>query len=417
MLKNPIFLVSVAFVILTLLPVFPAPSAQAAPPAIEIPPELAQANLLGIHKKQIQARVKYWKDLLTNTSDTATVVKIRVTMLGRKDYGLLYDSVIYQNAYAKECASQMMGLLSGKAIPQTNSDRLKELKRLNVAMILSNMHQEPTLPAMYYMIRSHNQALRYLGWKGLVGTRKILLQSGRENVAKFIAVVKENLPKETNPLILEQTFTVMDFSGPEAAVISESTRKTVQQAFLPILQKAWDNYRTLLKETTAKPADDKKKIDGDVLAVALAKGIDALAGIGKNLKNPKDTTTILQMTLNMADSAAKAYDKALGEEKNKKTIKALAKLLLTCETAMNTTASLTQKYIDTALKVKNPEERGPAVRSAVIVQWGDQLKKVGVKDVTPIKASRKTPAAKPVTPIAPVAPIAPAAPAKTPAKK
>jgi len=383
--------------------------AAAIPPVVNIPPELIRNKLRDEDKKKVTARIQWWRDQITILHSNADVTEARQALL--KDYRRV-PHPIYRSTFAEICTTKLMGLLTGKTIKP--DDPLRTVKRINTAIAFSKMPVPASLPALDYMISCHNQAMRYLGWKGYMSMRKSLLRDqGRQE--KFIAIVKKGLETETSPLILEEIFSIMDLADSED--LSSSLRQAVQKTFLQVLLTSWDSRR---RQVLA--ADNADMIS------ALRTGITALTGMGKGLKAD---AVVLQLILNMADSAASAFGETIAREakiaeqiKNEtdedklkelrstqsqvQAVKTSCQALLTeCEDALNELTGGKATHLKNALT--DPDEkvgdRAAAVKTAVL-SWADSMVKSGVKEPQP-PVAKKAPA-KPVETEKPVPATKPA---------
>ena len=361
-------------------------SAQAAvPPVPNIPENLMTGRLLNIHKKEIRNRVQWWRQKLLFANIDEEVISARNRLLDDYD---LYKNPNCHYAFAEIAREELMDLLNGKDIGK--DDPLRAIKTINVALGLARMHHNPIQPALEFMVADKNQAFRYIGWEGYRYTQNSLLREGTKYLKILAASLEKAIRNEKNPLVLNMVFNAMLLPPPGEGGLKKNMRKAAQKQFLQVLKASWN---TLRKEVLAA------KVPQSDWIVALRGGVMALGGIGNDLKNPPsaesekdaevspDTRQSLQMIVDMAQSAAKTFDRAWKKkDTNKKLVAACSQLLQTCEDALNSITGSRRNHLNEAItapldKVGN---RGAAMLGAIL-NWVDDLKEEGVKDPRPPK--------------------------------
>ncbi len=364
MLKRPSRFALVFVVIL-----LAGPAARAIPPAIVIPHDLMQTKLLRVHRKLIADRIEWWKQVLLSARTDEDLRYACEKLLG--DYQL-YPNRFYQNEFAEETVAQCTDVLTGKAL--SADDPLRTQKIINIALVLTRMHRLPVAPALQYMVASDNEALRFIGFQGYLALREAILQAGASGKTPLLDALRRSATEETNPLILTTVFQIMNPDG--AADLPDSARLAAEKEFLPILQAVWDAQRKQF--LTLHSDDDSDRVE------AVRAAATAVAAIGRDANHTSDgktRTTCLQMILDLAQSAAKAYDLAWSKQgAYPKLLIEYAELLTACEKALNKLAGTNHTFLaEKTDRKRDVPGRGAAVREAVL-NWTDALKDQGVHD-------------------------------------
>ncbi|MBN1943391.1 MAG: hypothetical protein JW849_08880 [Phycisphaerae bacterium] len=344
-------------------------AAKAIPPAINIPEPLLEGKLLGTHRKQIDDRVAWWKKSLLAAKTDEDIQRAGEKLLN--DYQL-YPNPNYQQAFAEETLKQYTDVLNGKAF--SPDDSLVPLKRINAALILTQMEQPNMQPALQILVADKNEALRFLGWQGYDAMRKNLLNGSKEDLAPLIASTKTAVEKENNPILLSAVYRVMNLGKLEGQV-REPLRQAADAAFLQALQTSWPRRckQVRIIKTTRKD-----------LLPALRVAVRTLRSIGKDLQSAgrkdAEVTRCLQMTFDMAAAAAQTYDRAW-QNRNTTLLEPCTDLLEACESAFNALAGVKNAFLKEKLNPRNEvPDRGAAVLEAVLVHWAEALKDKGVQD-------------------------------------
>ena len=180
------------------------------PPAINIPDALMEGKLLTTHRRQIENRIRWWKQKFIHATSDEDVQAARNGLLG--DYGYS-ENPHFRDAFVEATVKEFMDLLKGEGT-QENSPLGLEI-RINVALALAEMPYLPAQPALEFMTASPNQALQYVGWQGYMRLRNALLQKGGKAMATVAATLKKAVADTRNPLILSLLFEFMNLAQAE----------------------------------------------------------------------------------------------------------------------------------------------------------------------------------------------------------
>ncbi len=334
-------------------------------------------GLLGIYKKQIRSRVQWWKYKFLIASDDKEVISARNSLLGDYD---LYDSPNYHYAFAEIARVELMGLLNGKDIKK--DDPLRTIKTINVALGLARMHHNSIQPALEFMVADKNQALRYIGWEGYRNTQNSLLE-GTKYLKIFAASLQKAIRDEKNPLVLKMVFNAMLLPPSDGRGVDRNMRKAAQKQFLQVLKESWGTLRKRVLAAKESQSDWVVALQGGVMSLGgIGNDLKVLTPTGNDAKVGPDTRQSLQMIVDMAQSAAKTFDRTWKKkDTNKKLLAACSQLLKTCEAALNSITGSRSKHLNKALSAPAEEvgDRAAAVMQGVL-NWADDLKEKGVKD-------------------------------------
>ncbi|MBN1556058.1 MAG: hypothetical protein JXA11_15050 [Phycisphaerae bacterium] len=349
-----------------------ATSAPAIPPAIVIPEPLLEEELLDIHRKQIDARIDWWKESLLLAKSETEIQHSGEKLLG--DY-LLYPSPYYQQAFAEETLKQYTDVLNGKAF--SDDDSFVLLKRINAALTLTKMDPPQMQPALQMLIADKNEGLRYIGWQGYDRMRKNLLNGTARQLQPLLEAVKKAVASETNPILLSAVYEVMNLQKIEGNV-NEKLRLQADKAFLEALQGSWASRCRQVEKAKSKNVE---------LLAALRTAVAALGSIGEDLKraDPKDAkslTLCLQMLFDLSAAVAQRYDRVWqNSTTSTDLLESCSTLLSVCEKTLNLLADTKHEFLAKKLNPKiNVPARGAAVLEAVLVHWAEALKAKGVKE-------------------------------------
>lgn len=345
-------------------------------------PEMSEDmdTLLKTHKQAIDARIGWWKDKLI-IADTVDATGESCDKL-MEDYAH-NDSRAYKNFFVASCVRQLLPLLGEKGIPL--DDKLRMVKLIHVASLLSKLRDRAILPALKSMSVNKNPAVRLLAWEGYRNSRSRFVTSrlATDEMLKAIGVA---LKTEKNPIILQAVYRLMNFRGVDTERISENTLKKINDFFLKTLIATW-------------PARRQKVLGGNVLEIGRAAAELAILGyLGTvNGATAETKTKVLQMLLDMGFTAASVYDRTIGTAP--KVNKACLLLLLECEQNLGEVAEMQATPLTKGLGSK--VESGAAVQRAIFT-WSDKLKTLGVTTPKPAADADK-PDAKPATANTPAA--------------
>jgi len=333
----------------------PAPAAATAPaatmpaealPEIQIPAMSLKSGLLEADLTVVDRYIAFWVGKLTNATDENTILEARKRLITgyRK-----YDSWQYQNVYAGRASKALLPLLEVQEVQ----------KQINAALAISQMRQVTVQPALEVLVVNPNPALRLYGWAGYRGIRMLVLGQGKEAVDVMMkSLAKASLTEDSGAVmgaVLGMMYLDPDRPSMVTPVMFEDARERLFQTF----RQAWPRVCT-------------KVLEGDAdMTAAAGDGLSALrkmsAGVAAKGEIPQGA---VQMIVDLASCASKAYAKAVGNGLPSVSAEAL---LRDSEDALNAITELRRAPISEALAAKNEAERAAAVDDAVD-KWIDFLK-------------------------------------------
>ena len=329
-------------------------------------------TLLKDHKEAIQARIGWWKNRLL-IADTVDTVGDSCEKL-MQDYARS-ETRVYKNFFVTSCVTQLLPLLDEKGIPL--DDKLRRVKLIHVASLLSKLRDRAILPALKSMSVNKNPAVRLLAWEGFKNSRSRFVTS-RKTTDEMLQGIEEALKTEKSPIVLQGVYSLMNFRGFDVERVPETTLKKINDFFLTILDATWNTRRLGVQE-------------GNVQKINRATEEVAVLGYLGSVKSVSSKTKVLQMLLDMASSAAGVYDRTT--KKDPEVNKACMLLLLECEQNLN---GIAETQIQPLVKgLTSNADSGAAVQRAIFT-WSDELKKMGVK--TPQEPTPEAPATPAVAP-------------------
>jgi len=364
-------ILSTAMVILALGLAGYAPAASMIPPQINIP----AAGPLGPGDiAQLTKRMQYWADQIVKA---ATPADVTAAGLGARNDYRLYTSRDYQYRFA-EVAGRVLGPILNNGIPK--DDKLRRLKEVNLALVLSRIPQVNIMPALKAMVTHPNPAVRYLGWEGFRTVRTQILAQSPQFAQAMLDTLSAAAAKETAAPTIGAIFEMADISSLSSEAIPTSTLQKAQQQMFKLLADNWLTWcrRVMVGEAEMSRSYQKAPAAIKTLAAAQAAG-------------PASKTKALQMLLDLSYCAAKAYDFSAGQGP---IAKENTLLLRICESAMADLSGKDSNYFVAALANKTTVDHGAAVRGAVF-KWADDLKGLGVVEPKIKPAPSKPAAAKP----------------------
>lgn len=346
--------------------VLSAAVAQAQPKMPDISPELMETRLLQIHRKAVQARLDWWIGQMKTATTDEEIIEARRNL--RRDYSR-YLNDVYREAFTEMATASLLPMLQGQG--GDSSSRLDEIRRLNVAIVLSQMKYLPSTPALKVMVTGENQAMQYLGWQGYGQLQPKVLAKGGEPLKSYLALLGDTITPETNPLILRPIFSALAAEG-----------MTLPKAQAP------QACKTLLAGFDSVTPMLRKSISADMPVVfdLIAPAVAAVANIAANL--PADAsaekTRCLQAVYSIAQTAAAEYDRATQvPPPDRATMGRVGDVLQECESALEAISGQKKQFIAQALQADVAP--GAAVQEAVLVKWLDTLKPMGVKEAKPVE--------------------------------
>ena len=315
-------------------------------PEIQIPAMSLKSGLLEADLTVVDSYIAFWVGKLSGATDENTILEARKRLITgyRK-----YDSWQYQNVYAGRASTALLPLLEAREIQ----------KQINAALAISQMRQVTVQPALEVLVVNPNPALRLYGWAGYRGIRMLVLGQGKEAVDVMLkSLAKASLTEDSGPVmgaVLGMMYLDPDRPSMVTPVMFEDARERLFQTF----RQAWPRVCT-------------KVLEGDAgLTGAAGDGLGALrkmsAGVAAKGEIPQGA---VQMIVDLASCASKAYAKAVGNGLPSVSAEAL---LRDSEDALNAITELRRAPISEALAAKNEAERAAAVDDAVD-KWIDFLK-------------------------------------------
>ncbi len=347
-------------------------SAAAAPPPLDITSSGVSGGLTASQRSSVETRLKYWADQIADANDPAKVLEAQVGI--RADFNLIRESE-YQDVFATLAVKVLSPLLTGQF---SEKDKLRQEKLVNVGIAFSKMPRVTVVPALNMMLAHKHEAVRYLGWQGYLAVRPFVLARSPMDTQKMFDTLEAAAAKETVPPTVGAIFEVCRIATDRGAVIPAETLTMARKRAQTILKTNWKKWCLRI-------------LSGDIEANrAFEKGIVTLQTLAPASADKADKLQSLQHLIDLAKHAAEAYDTA---QTGGKVSKANSILLLRCEVAITEISQKRQNFITVALTKRGVEDRGAAVRMAII-DWVDALKDLGIKDPK-IERPAAKPAVKP----------------------
>ncbi|MDY6913447.1 MAG: hypothetical protein SVT52_03185 [Planctomycetota bacterium] len=264
--------------------VLAAGSSFSAPPVLNIPDTALRDQLLAVHEKQIESRVKYWADMIRTAENEKDILAARDGLVS--DY-LAYDSVAYRYSYARLTAKHCTPLL------KLNNPA----KQINVSLVISRMPQVASQSALDKMVVHANPAVRYLGWAGYGSLRMLILAQGSTYQRKMYTSLAKAADKETSAPVVGMIFKVLNLPPVATGLVAAADLREARKQFFVIIEKNW-------------PTRCRQVLGGDAqMAEACQKAIAALSGFAPVMSEGKrGLKEMLQMIVDMAWCSARAYD-------------------------------------------------------------------------------------------------------------
>ena len=160
-----------------------------APPSIVIPESALKGRLGPEHISQIEQRISYWGELMTEAKGRDAgrdIISARSGLIG--DFRA-YDAPIYGYAFAREAARILTPVLKDGF---ANDDPDFRLKEVNLAIAISQMSQVPIQEALEEMVVHRNAGVRYIGWRGYRNIRSLLLAQGSNFSQKMFETLQRS---------------------------------------------------------------------------------------------------------------------------------------------------------------------------------------------------------------------------------
>lgn len=266
--------------------------------AAEPPPPPVPGESPTVHDKKIEDRIKYWLEQIRAAKDSKAIGDARKGLIG--DYRDA-EAGGYASRYALRTVEPAIKLLTGKL---AEKDPLKQLKQVNVAIVISRMPQKKVIqPTLETMVKHPNPAVRYYGWRGYRAIRKLVLEEPARTKTMLKSLDKAT--GETSLPVLALVLKVLHFPQGRPATVPDKTWEQTQGAAYAIFDRIW-------------PKLCGQVLDGDTeMANVCGKSLPALvrldAAIGKNDK--KRRQRLRQMIADVTWCTGRAFDRALEEAK------------------------------------------------------------------------------------------------------
>ena len=344
------------------------PKSIAEPAPINIVSANLKGGLVRSDIAQIDLHIEYWLARMVAARTAKDVYLAREGLLA--DYNKYVTSIRYQVSFARGAAATIppaMGKLS-------TNDPLIALKEINFAIVVSQMEQLTSIPALDALVRHANPGVRFLAWRGYRGVRDQAIRKGRKDAATLFAALRRHAATEPSPLV--------------AAVIVDILHIEKSAWTTNAFKKAFDlNFNTLV-EMLKNCCNRLAAGDGTWSRPCLAALPILQTAEGFYKPDRNRTTLILQQLVNIAQAAAKAYDNANGK----------GRIVLHCtpllQQAEQVIASLSADVGNDIRKTltdkkKSPIEKAKAIRRSVL-DWIDRLDGVKEPVFTPVKAPAAT---------------------------
>ena len=247
------------------------------------------SGLTAEHRKAIDGYVKYWTTALATTNSAKRIIEVR-TMLMR---GYRGKGAEYQDAYAGSMGVHGKAALTGQ-IPA--GDKLASLKEVNLAISVNRLGRASLLPLAETMVLHKNPAVRYFAWNAYALLRAPLLAEGGKDLQAMYAAIAKAAAKERDPLVLAEAMRTLHLRpGPSQGVSQEAHRDAQSKSFT-ILRANWTDLCRRVLSVDAGMAD------------AAASGVNTIEALALALDEPGVGKAALQMVLNVAWCAGKAFD-------------------------------------------------------------------------------------------------------------
>lgn len=364
-----------------------AAPAFAPPEPLNIPEELIGAQLSDSQRAQIDEHVDWWREKTLAAITNEDIIEARKGLLKEFAYS---NNRLFREYFIQATIRELLPLALGNDLPA--DDSLREVKRINVAILLASMPDRTIQPALERLVTDENPAIRYLGWKGYSQTRPSILRGGNQPIDTFVDSMVTALKSESSPLVLVMVYDNTRFGSQIIAGINPDRITAMQKRFLQAIDESWTARRKVIASAENIQA-----------FMSFSNGARVLGELGKALAADRDLSkTALQNLLDMAGTASKVFDTAWNAEKNlssvedleerekqsreyEKVIDASRELLLACENGIRVITNSDSTPLASALADTRNPDQGAGVRQAVFT-WKDELDdRFGVVDPRPVE--------------------------------
>lgn len=263
-------------------------------PGLDIPEEARKSGLLPEQKKQIDRYVEFWVKMLQSATDAERVITARSGLVkGYAVYGS--EASEYQYAYAETMAKYGKVLLA--TAPPAN-DALWLLKEVNFSIAVGRVSQTSILPLLDVMVSHRNPGVRYFGWYAYGQARAPVLGEGATATKAMYAALAKAGAEERDSYVISELMGMFRLPPEPPAGVLKELYGEAQGRLFEILRTYWTPR--CLAVMTGDPAAAEAAYTGVMAANSLLEGLGA-AG---------DTKAGIQMALNVAWSAGRAFDTA-----------------------------------------------------------------------------------------------------------
>jgi hypothetical protein len=272
------------------------PPALAQGPGLNIPRSAAETGLTNEQREQVDTYIAALTKALAAADNAKRVVEIRTLLI--RGYNQHGTAAAFQDAYAGSMAVHGKSLLSGQFGPD---DPLTSLREINLAISVGRMAQGSLLPLAEAMVLHKNPAVRYFGWNAYALLRAPLMAAGGDDLQAMYATIAKAASQETDPLVLAELMRTLHLPPsptPGQGVTSEA-HQDAQGKFFGILKADW-----------AQLCQRVLAVDGAMSETA-AGGVNTARSLAIGLGDQAVRKAAMQMALNMAWSAGKAFDRSL----------------------------------------------------------------------------------------------------------
>ncbi len=259
------------------------------------PPRPEEDESPSIREQKIEARIKYWLELIRTAKDGKTIDQGRRGLIG--DYREAQAGG-FVSSFSLLMVKPVTTFLTGQL---KDTDPLKRLKEINTALAISQMSQKAMQPVLEVMVKHSNPAVRYSGWRSYYKIRNLVLKDpdGTKVMFKSLAAAGD----ETSLAVLALMQRMLSFPPVRPLSVSPEAWKQAHKAAYAVVDPvAWRTRRC------------KRVLDGDtemahVFSNALWGLVRLDAALGKDDK--KKRQRLRQMIADLTWCAGRAYDKAL----------------------------------------------------------------------------------------------------------
>lgn len=321
---------------------------------------LSSGELTGQNEDEAKTWLAEWAGTIAQAQDPSVVMTGGSTI--RTTYNNLANSGS-RFTFADLAATTLTPLLQDGL---KSDDPLLQFKQINIAMTLAAMPKVKIVSALKVMMMHSNPGVRYLGWRGYLNARTMILSQGMNYLNGMISATKAAAATENSPAVINLIFRMCSPPSAAPGIIAPSNIQQANEAMKKIIEDNGPRWCRRILDSDAEMA--RTFLDGIKSVQAMA-----LPSAGKAEKKQP-----LQLLMDLMNCASFAYDK-YGDGGSFGQLN--VKLLKRCETAIVTISGKKLNYVENALTSKEFESaRGASVRRFAL-KWVDQLKAFGVTEL------------------------------------